>query len=440
MTTARWSAGDDAESGFSEERHGVVAGRTAPQPWEKDALRSYFTDIGTIPLLTPRQEVALGEQIERARAALAAAVLATPTGATRIMELVSTIRAGAAGADTLLLSPSGRTLSSDDVRRALNRLRRAAGAVAAGMPHDRAGCAAGVCTSRNAHCGGRIDRLVLHLERTLAEVPLHPARIEALAGDVLGAAPRGLGERVRQRMDHLYALKNELAQANLRLVVSIARRYLYSGLPLVDLIQEGNVGLLKAVDRFQYRRGFKFSTYATWWIRQAITHAVIRSGRTIRLPVHMVDALNRIVVARRALAGELGREPTVPELAARTHMSAEKVKLALESSAPIVSLDARVIEDSVLDEFIPDLTTPSPDAVIVHRDALERASRGLESLPDRERQVLELRFGLVGDRPLTLQEIGARLGISRERVRQIERVGLEKLRRRCVLQTAPAAA
>ena len=440
MTTTRWSAVDDGESGFPEERHSVVAGRSAPQPWETDALRSYFTDIGTIPLLTPPQELALGEQIERARSALAAAVLATPVGARRIMDMVSAILAGAADTDTLLLSPSGRTLSSHEVRRALNRLRRAAGPVAAAIPRDRGGCPPGVCRSRDAECGGRIERLVLHLERTVAEVPLHPARIEALAGDVLGAAPRRVAERIRERMDHLYAVKNQLAQANLRLVVSIARRYLYSGLPLVDLIQEGNVGLLKAVDRFQYRRGFKFSTYATWWIRQAITHAVIRSGRTIRLPVHMVDALNRIVAARRALTGELGREPTVPELAARTHMSAEKVKLALESSAPIVSLDARVIQDSVLDEFIPDLTTPSPDAVVMHRDALERANRGLESLPDRERQVLELRFGLVSDRALTLQEIGGRLGISRERVRQIERVALEKLRRRCVVQTAPAAA
>ena len=418
MTPAQWNTEDGVERPLPQEGQVVAVRRSAPQPWETDALRSYFTDIGPIPLLTRQEEIALAERIEHARLTLAAIVVATPVGASRIREMASAIASGAAASDTLLQCPYGRTLSADEVRKALTRLTSVAARAA------------------SVRRGDRFPRV----ERALAAVPLHPGKIESLAEDLLRGSPAGFAEPVRRCMDHLSALKSQLAQANLRLVVSIARRYMYSGLPFVDLIQEGNVGLLKAVDRFQFRRGFKFSTYATWWIRQAITHAIAQSGRTIRLPVHMVDALNRIAMARHALLAELGREPTVPEIAARTHIAPAKVKLAIESSAPVVSLDAPVMQDSMLDEFVPDRATPSPDMAFLRRDALERVNRGLESLPDRERQVLELRFGIAGDTALTLQEVGTRLGISRERVRQIERGALEKLRRSCLLRTAPRAA
>jgi RNA polymerase primary sigma factor len=238
----------------------------------------------------------------------------------------------------------------------------------------------------------------------------------------------------------LRGLKQQLTEANLRLVVSIAKRYQYSNLPLLDLVQEGNLGLMKAVDKFQYRRGFKFSTYATWWIRQAITRAIADTGRTIRLPVHVVGSLSRIATARRAFVLAHGRDPTVQELARQTRLPPEKVMLVIRSSAPLASLDAPVSEDAVFGEFLPDTGSLSPEAPLFDQERLREAHRALDSLSERERQVIEMRYGIVNSRPHTLQEIANVFGVSRERVRQIEKRAMDRLRRRTADRGIPEAA
>jgi RNA polymerase primary sigma factor len=271
------------------------------------------------------------------------------------------------------------------------------------------------------------ERVLERLTQTVAAVPLRPAAVEAIAVDVARQANGQGTRRVRERLEALRALKRRLIEANLRLVVSIARRYQHTNVPLLDLVQEGNLGLIKAVDRFQYRRGFKFSTYATWWIRQAITRSIADTGRIVRLPAHAVEALNQIAAATRALAAELERDPTVEEIAARTGIPADKATLVIQSAAPLVSLDAPLVENVGLGDFLP-AGTASPDAAVVEQDTVRRARRALESLSERERVVLELRYGIVNSREHTLQEIGDRLGLTRERVRQIEKRAMERLR------------
>jgi RNA polymerase primary sigma factor len=212
--------------------------------------------------------------------------------------------------------------------------------------------------------------------------------------------------------------------------VSIAKRYTNRGLSLLDLIQEGNIGLMKAVDRFQFRRGFKFSTYATWWVRQAVGRAVADYGRTIRLPVHVIESLNRLTRERRALAEELGREPRPEELARRLEMPLGKVQLLLEAARPATSLEAPVGEDegTHLGDMVPDQTVQSPEEAAIRNQMAREVERAMAPLSDREKEVMRLRYGLGTDREYTLEEVGRRLFITRERVRQIESKALAKMR------------
>ena len=222
--------------------------------------------------------------------------------------------------------------------------------------------------------------------------------------------------------------KRELMEANLRLVVSVAKRYLGSELFLLDLVQEGNIGLMKAVDRFQYRRGFKFSTYATWWIRQAITRAIADHSRTIRIPVHMVETLNRISRVNRGLVNEIGREPTPEELAKRTGVPAQKVRLILESSRKPLSLETPIGEDSQLGDFLEDKGVESPNDTLISQDLTTQVERALSTLSPKEKQILRLRFGIGEEGEHTLEEVGRRFSVTRERIRQIETKALRKLR------------
>jgi RNA polymerase primary sigma factor len=222
--------------------------------------------------------------------------------------------------------------------------------------------------------------------------------------------------------------KKELMEANLRLVVSVAKRYLGSELSLLDLVQEGNLGLMKAVDRFQYRRGFKFSTYATWWIRQAITRAIADHSRTIRIPVHMVETLNRISRVNRLMVNEMVREPTPEELARRTGVPARKVRLILESSRKPLSLETPIGEDSDLGDFLEDKTAESPNDSLISQDLTNQVDRALATLSPKEKEILRLRFGIGEEGEHTLEEVGKRFSVTRERIRQIETKALRKLR------------
>jgi len=264
--------------------------------------------------------------------------------------------------------------------------------------------------------GGTEDAVKLYLQR-IGRVPLLTREDEVR-----------LAKRIEQND---MAAKNALIEANLRLVVSIAKRYQNRGLTLLDLIQEGNMGLIRGVEKFDWRRGFKFSTYATWWIRQAMTRALADQSRTIRIPVHMVERMNKVHAARRALAQQLERDPTTAEIAARLELTEAKVEELLKLGQDPVSLESPVgtgDDGAELADFIADDVGDRPLEVVARQLRDVDVQAVLDTLPARERNVIELRFGLNGRGPLTLEDIGKEVGLTRERVRQIEVQTLHMLR------------
>ena len=430
-----------------------------------DPVKVYLQEMGAVALLKPEEEIAVAQEIEKGETLTQEVLLTAPPALAYLQGMAEKLGAGKKQIGDLLRGldesdkkamEQARTDFCWQVEEAMRLARESSE-----LRRDLLECRSGADDSetrklrarinRNskaqsnlfaqnrlsakhlqgmANCLRRLEKSCQQERAALAEAELPAWRKRCL--EKYGLDHEGLKavlEQVGHGEEVSRAAKNRLVQANLRLVVSVAKKYAGRGLQLLDLIQEGNIGLMKAVEKFEYRRGYKFSTYATWWIRQAVTRAIADQGRTIRIPVHMIDTINRMLKGAKEYQRQHGREPTPDEMAEHLGVDLAKVKSVLKIAKEPLSLDTPVGsgEDSFLSDFIEDADSTAPDEATIYDNLRVNLSRVLKTLTPREEKVLRMRFGLDTSLDLTLEEVGESFAVTRERIRQIEAKALKKL-------------